>query len=106
MAVTIPRTSLEYVYIPNVQAFRAGVVTDPTTLTVQVALLPVAQFPAAADWKAASWVAGAATPTVQFLVGPTSNFVLAPIGDGYSIWLKVLGATEVPTRPVGRLVIA
>lgn len=106
MSVTIPRTSLEYVYVPNVQAFRSGSGIDPTMLVVQVALLPVAQFPSALDWKAATWVAGATSPTVQFLVGPTSQFVLSPIGDGYSIWLRIQGSTEVPTRPVGRLVIA
>lgn len=101
----IPRTSKEYLYVPKITAFSttSGEV-DPTTLTVEMTLLPTTQaVPAESDWVAASWAPGAETATARVLVGPGTDLVKS-VGE-YNVWVRVHGAVEQPERPVGKVKI-
>lgn len=69
---------------------------DPTTSTVQMALLPVGHEPAVADWHTAAWDTDADGLTVaKLLVGPDGG-ALAPVPGRYRAWVSIDAPPEHP----------
>lgn len=101
MTVQMPHTSLEYVYVPVLKAFRNMVGVSPTSLAVDAALMTGGGHPADGDWRAVTWTPDASPATVRVLIGPGGVFTLA--AGSYKLWVRVTGATERPTRPVGEV---
>lgn len=98
MSVTLPVSSRERVTV-EITAFSDNGPTDPTSLAVDFALLPVGDSPAVGDWRSGAWVTGTATPTASLLIGPGG--VIAPAAGRYTLWMRVRGVVEQPERPIG-----
>ncbi|MEU8199277.1 hypothetical protein AB0C10_36380 [Microbispora amethystogenes] len=91
----IPRSSVEYVPAP---------VTGPVELAelpVHMAILPVGQDPAPADWKAAAWTEDGGQAVV--LIGPDTPLDLDK--GTYMIWVRVTSDPEIPVMESGKLQI-
>lgn len=87
-----------------VRAVESGVVTDPTTNTVQFSFPLEGVTPSV--WTSGSWeTAVTSTGNIysgRILVGVGTS--VASIGQ-YDVWIRITGGTEIPTRRVGLLVL-
>lgn len=100
---TKPFISGELLYLPGIAAFdyrSPDAAVDPTTLPVQIALIPFGANPTNGDWLTAQWYD---TTTARALLGPTG--LADPAVGLWAIWLRITGATEQPERCVGALTI-
>ena len=100
MSATLPQISREYVKVSGITAFFEGTEADPTSLPVQAAIVPQNSYPEDSDFVSAQWVD---TRTVRLLVGPGG--ALDPGPGQFTMWLRITGAVERPTRAVGAVVI-
>lgn len=99
MTAKIPVISREYVYATVSPTGSDAAIL--TTLPVHMAFKADATEPVDADFLLGSWEPG--TTNARVLVGPAPGNTLA--AGGYSVWLRVSGATERPIRNVGKLVV-
>lgn len=105
MAITkIPIITREYYRVP-VSLTVNGAVIDPTSLTVEWAIVLAGATPLTGDWIAGSWETLTAGPTylARVLVGDaTTNF---PIDQGimYDAWIRITDTPERPARLVGQI---
>lgn len=101
---SISSLSTEYIKC-QVEFTVAGVVTDPSTDTVQMAFVAPGTDPVSGDWTAASWESDITTPSkpiryVRCLMGPGAK-VLAK--GSYTVWVKIADNPETPAKPAGLL---
>lgn len=97
-ALTLPVISNEFIYFPGILAFDQNSpdhAADPTSFGIQVAVKPQNVSPSGTDWKTGTWVN---TTTARIL-----QSALAPQIGLFVIWLRIIGATEQPARPVGNI---
>lgn len=101
--LTLPAVSRERLYFPGVVAFAAGApdAANVTTLPVQMAFVAQGVDPAETDWKAGAWFNN--TTTAYILIGPPGLILV--VGQ-YEVWLRVLGASEQPERPLVLLTVS
>lgn len=100
----ISSASKEYVRFP-VFADTAGGLANPTSDTVQVALLASpTSLPQVSDWHAGSWDQNVIGGYVaQILVGPGG--AVNPGAGTYYAWVQLTDGSEVVVRQVGQLII-
>src|SRR6266566_2068097 len=96
---TISSLSKEYVLV-RVDFTVAGVATDPTGDTVQLAFLASGTDPTNPDWITGSWesdvtVAGHPIRYARALVGPGAT---ALAKGSYVTWVKVGDSPEIPVK--------
>lgn len=97
--LTIPTTTNEYIHVP-VTAW-SGDITDPTTLPVDVAVIPVGSEPTPADYKPAAWVTANGTRKIRIL---WRTAVPTPTpGTIYSTWVRITANPETPVLLAGTI---
>lgn len=104
MSVNLSSLSREYIK-SRVRLYSAGAEIDPTTYTVEWAFKNTTDEPEAGDWVAGSWEsnADATKHWVRCLIGPGGTTTLTD--DTYYAWVRLTGATEIPVRQIGKVVI-
>jgi hypothetical protein len=90
--------SLEYVHAAITATEFDGTPIDPTTLPVQLAIVPVGVDPAGSDWHNATHITG---NIFGVLVGPAGTLEL-PAGD-YDTWHHIADNPEDVREPFGKL---
>jgi hypothetical protein len=98
--------STEYIRVP-VAASVAGTAINPTSDTVQIAVVPTGSVPATGDWNAATWETDAvADPDIYYarlLVGPPPGVVGLSAGNIYDVYVKVFDNPETVVRNSGAI---
>jgi len=90
--LVIPYTTVEYIKVPLTSW--SGTVADPTTLTVELAVITPGAVPQPSDWKTASWVTEATVIKARAL---WSTLVpSAAPSTTYSAWMRVTASPEQP----------
>lgn len=91
-----------YVRVP-VYADQLGAVVNPTSYTVQMALISGPDNPGSGDWKAASWTTTAQGQYVaQCLVGPSGTVTLTA-GLTYNVWIQIAASPETVVINTGQI---
>lgn len=104
--LVVSKSSLTYVKA-KISATVAGAVVDPTSDTVQMALMAGSGSPAGSDLKAATWETDTSTSPATYrarvLVGPAGTIV--PTAGTYMLWVQITDNPEIPLIPCGIVVV-
>lgn len=93
----IPYTTSEYIKVPLTSW--SGTVADPTTLTVELAVIAPGAVPSSGDWKTAAWVTESGVIKAKAL-WPTLVPSAAP-GTTYAAWMRITASPEQPVISSG-----
>lgn len=100
--------STKNVQVPVYATNPDGTAYSPSADVVNLAFMakPPDANPASGDWHTGSWTTNpSGGHLAQVLVGPANGGV--PLTEGaYTVWVQVVDNPEVPTEPVGELVIS
>jgi hypothetical protein len=104
--VRISRLTKEFYRVP-VSAKEAGTPVNPTALVVQFQLMSDGE---PSSWVNGEWETDATTDPdtyyARITVGGTgTGAAIEKAVATYTAWLKIVGATETPVRPVGQVEI-
>ena len=90
--LVIPYTTSEYIKVP-LTAW-SGTVADPTTLTVELAVITPGAVPQSGDWKTATWVTESSVIKARAL---WSTLVpSAAPSTTYGTWMRITASPEQP----------
>lgn len=102
----IDQASIEYLRVP-VAAETAGLVVDPTTQPVTIAVVPTGTEPVLGDFDTAAWETNATTdPDTYYayvLIGPPPGLVTLTAGSIYDVYIKIIANPETIIRNTGYL---
>lgn len=92
----------EYYRVP-VTLTVAGVAINPTTFTVEFAILLPDARPTTSSWVPGTWETVGNTYRAAILVGDSGATVQITAGQLYNVWLRLTDFPERPVRMVGQI---
>lgn len=102
--IKIPVITREFYRIP-VELTVDGDVVDPTSLTVEFAVVETGVSPIEADWQPGSWetLASSGQTLARVLVGDDTTTFPLTVGTVYDAWLRITDSPERPARLTGTI---
>lgn len=96
----IPRHSLEHIMFPL-----STTPTDPSTLTHEVAVVPVTAQPAEPDWHPADYDGGNVLLLVRASTDAPAGGTVTLSPGRWSVWWRAQSTPEYPARLVGEFAV-